>query len=240
MHDRQARSPSPIESTMSVKRTVASTRSGSSSQPPDSQVSVRKRSMLPRPSRAWLPVAKRDVPGSFDNLRAGDLLRHELGQLMRNCRLADAAADLGRDADRRQHVAHVDLLVHQRKRFDRPWVLAPAEVVDVPVDICLVIDCRQLANHFACALAWPEERELLFRLSAEVLLGQAPGIVGRPKGPWAARSRDERRRALRIGRGEEHAHRPPSHSHRGPRAASRRHPSRRVRRPSASPAWARR
>src|SRR5207247_6372542 len=102
-----ARSPSSaarsLEPTMSVKSTVASTRSGSaSSQPPDSQRSVRNRS------------SSRDL----DELGSRDLSREVPGHFDRDDRILASVQEQGWHADRREHVADVYLLV-RRERLHR-------------------------------------------------------------------------------------------------------------------------
>ena len=131
----QARSPSservPVDSTMSVNSTVASTRSGSaSSQPPDSHTSLRNRFVAPpmRPPAS----AERQVAdaGELDESRSRDPAGQVACRLRRHDLVVGAVKDQRRHPHGRQHMPDVDLLVHPEERLEHSRAGAVTEVVE--------------------------------------------------------------------------------------------------------------
>ena len=125
---RQRRSPSSaacsVEPTMSVNRTVASTRSGSGAAADAGEELldlVEQRVLVADPRQVV-------VAGQLDEAARRGSARRGSGRPRRNGAVAGAVEDERRHADRRQDVADVDLGVHPRQRDGRAGARAHAQV----------------------------------------------------------------------------------------------------------------
>ena len=210
---RQRASPSSaalaVEPTMSVKSTVARTRSDSTILPG---------TLLPRLgeetfdlSEPWFRVAGPLCvlgAGSLDVFRSGNAL----GQVPRSADdvrlIACAVQDERRDPYGLQRVAYVDLRVHTQERGyrARACALTDHRGDDVPG---LVARTRvpwpsQLAH--ACS-GVPHPSCTALDVASVFILGQTTRVVGGPELACVRADEDERPSALRIRGGEQSAHR---------------------------------
>ena len=222
-----------VDPTMSVKSSVASTRSGSTSSrtPAEEPLDLVEQR---------LPIAlPRQVVGArqLDHPRARDALAHEARRLAEV--LARAVEHERRHADRRQHVPDVDLGVHQP---DRP-VRARARAAHARTTCTSGAPPGRAGSPGRRARATPSSppppsrppRGAARRLS-DIRRRSARSGSRAPASPRERAHQDERRRsAAGASRRRAPTSRRPPRCRARPRARSRPRPSPRGRRPSASP-----
>ena len=112
----------------------------------------------------------------------------------------------GRDAHRRQHVPDVDLLVHQVEGLERAGAGAVAQIVEERLHL-VVLEYPERPHGLPAFLAGPVHAQRPFDIALVLLLGSAPGVVGKPDGAGEGAPEHERGRSLRVGRREQDAHR---------------------------------
>ena len=192
---------------MSVKSTVASTRSGSaSSQPPDLQTSSTKCWISAEIGSVNFPNARWPAPGISTTRAVGIREAMYSGTSGATTVSSDPRMiSVGTCTDGR-HGAHVDLPVHPVERLDRAGAGAVAEVVDEARQL-VAVELTELAHRLLGLLTRAEDAQVPLDLAPELLLGAAPWIVGRPHPPWNGAPHHESRRALGIRGGEEDGHR---------------------------------
>ena len=159
-----------VESTMSVKSTVASTRSDSASlRAPvrNSSISSAGRSDVAGPD---------DVIGArkLDELGARDVLRQKATTLHIHPRIAGPMEHESRNADRREDVANIDLAVHSHQRDHRRRTCAQSFEARPPLLETLVCDLRRREG--AQARAAPPRRIDLVQEGLEPIRRQNPGV----------------------------------------------------------------
>ena len=187
---------------MSVKSTVASTRSGSRLlREPVRNSSI---SSIVCSAPSW--KGKWSLPSSSTYFASGDVLGQITPGLDRDHPVAGAMDDERRHADRRQDVANVDLHRDPEPGERRRRRAREATGLCVPLPEPLVADHRRSqrveAEVAAAPLRLVGDEDRLQRVLVE-----APRIVGRPRSPRVRRRENERRRPLRERRGEERADR---------------------------------
>ena len=179
---RQARSPSAtacsVESTMSVKSTVASTRSRStSSHSPDSQTPVRNRSHLRGLCIGGLPGCKMSAARQLDPKAPGDALGHDSARPRRDDRIAgpvqDTASARGSPAGRAGRRSPCSSAKAPRP----PPGFRSTEVVE-PLLRSSVVDLHSRADSLQRLPARAEQAQIALELEAVGLLGLPPRVSG--------------------------------------------------------------
>ena len=143
----------------------------------------------------------------LDEPRPGDAIGDVPRDVDRHDRVLGSVQDKRRHPDRRQHVADVDLFVHERKSLDGSRASTPAEIVDPLVRLLIVNELHTRAHGIQCLVVWAEEAQIALRLSTVLLLGPAPRVVRRPHRAGIGAPEHERSGPLRVRCGEEKTHR---------------------------------
>lgn len=146
--------------------------------------------------------------GDLDQTRRAKSLCGVSGDLDRHDPVLAPVHDEDRDANGRQHLANVDLLVHPVQRLEHPWARPVPQQIDVGLDLGFALHAEPL-HELAGFLAIRIDAQRLLELVLVGLCTSPPREVRRPQRPRRAASDRERRNAVRIRRGEENAHRCP-------------------------------
>src|SRR4029077_8620621 len=125
--------------------------------------------------------------------------RRVVRNVARHDRVLRAAQDERRDANRRQDVPHVDLLVLSRDLFQRAGAGAEAEQAAEGLGL-RGLEAAEAADRLERALALAEDLQGTLDVALVLLLRLAPGVVGRPHAARETAADHEGRGAFRIGR----------------------------------------
>ena len=180
------------------------------------------------------------APGSSTTLRAGDVRRpcSARPRSGRSCPRCDAGSASAREPRAARAERRSPCSSGAAPRASPGWSRTGG-VRDATIH--LVVGSKRPRARIA---RWPARAarryEVALDLAFVLLLGPPPRVVRRPHPARKGAADDERRRALGVRRREEDAQGRPPRCREARRGATRPRPSRRARRPCASPAWARR
>ncbi len=154
-----------------------------------------------------LPGDQVPAAGQLDEARSRNAIGHVLGYADGDDRVLGSMDDESGYADRRQDVADVDLLVHQREGLNGSRAPAPAEVVEPLIRLSVVAELNARPHGFKRLVTRAEQPPVALHLLLILPLGPAPRVVGRPHRPRVGAAQHQSRGALWIRGREEKTHR---------------------------------
>jgi hypothetical protein len=116
--------------------------------------------------------------------------------------------DQRRNADGRQHVPDVDLLVHPMERFQRPRARAEADHLHERVGLGAVEPAKRI-DRGSRLLTWTENPQVVIDFALVLGFRPSPGVIRRPHPARKRAPEDERRRPLWVRSREHETHRRP-------------------------------
>ena len=158
--------------------------------------------------RDALSTAHGEVPDAFlnDEPRPGDATCQKAARLNRDDLVLGAVEDERRDADGGEDIADVEVAIHAQERLKHSRARPVAQVVEERLGLLGRVLAEPVRGLERLGPR-PEDPQVVRDPALVRILGEAPGVVRCPECPRNRASKDQRCGALRIGGGEQDAHR---------------------------------